>query len=87
MTPEYSVMFYVNNTLQKTIEHLSAQDAYLHAVPNDANKNVVNNPWHLMLRSPAIQRMGVLFVGETIRIAWQDPQPVNTHYILILRTY
>ena len=85
MTPVYSVLYYLNNTLQKTLNDLSDQEAYISAAPKAAYEKVPNNTWHLMLRTAAIPRMSQLFVGETIRIAWQDPQ-TNSEHILIQRT-
>jgi hypothetical protein len=83
MTPVYSVLYYLNNTLQKTLNDLSDQEAYVSAAPKAAYENVPNNNWHLMLRTAAVPRMNLLFVGETIRIAWQDNQ---VEHILIQRT-
>jgi len=85
MTPQFTVLFYINNTLQKQIDNLSAQDAYLEAAPKEAYDCSSKNSWHLMLRHPAIPRMNLLLVGETIRIAWQDLQPSETQHILVQR--
>ena len=85
-TQSFCVKFYKNNTLEKTIYDLDMSEAYTTAVPREAYEKINKNRWHLMLRHTALPRLSVLFVGETLRIAWEDESPdLDAHYVLIQR--
>ena len=80
----YTVKFYVNDLLTATVPKLDENAAYRTAVPPEAHQ--AGNRWHLMMRQHAGIQMRALLVGETVRIAWQDPaEGFDTEHILIIR--
>jgi hypothetical protein len=86
MIASYIVQFYVNNTLLTTSEELCQHEAYTVAAPKDAFVQSPENRWHLMERCIALEAIKKLFVGETLRVAWQESiDMLDTEYILIRR--
>jgi hypothetical protein len=84
MTTRYSVVYYMNGHLSHTTHHLSKRSAYESAIPNAAL--LEGSRWHVMLYAPAVQKMGELFVGETLRVCWQEYNAnFDTEHILIVR--
>ena len=86
---EYTANFYKNAILQKSLKGLNAIDAYMSIVTKEMVIPDVNGRtnWHVMARNLCVPRLSVLFVGETLRVAWQT-EMVGTEqlYMLIQRT-
>jgi hypothetical protein len=82
----YTVVHYLNGRISHSNAHLSMRSAYESAVPNEAFVATPGNRWHVMLYPAAIERLGALFVGETLRVCWQEYDPnFDTQYSLIVR--
>lgn len=73
----YTVQFYVNGHLTSRLEHLSPNEAYTQGVPGEALNQNVGSRWHLMLRTPALERLDSLLEGESLRVCWQTPSENN----------
>lgn len=85
MTTRYSVVHYMNGRISHSTYNLSKRSAYESAIPNEALAGGENR-WHVMLYAPAVERMGELFVGETLRVCWQEYSAnFDTEHILIVR--
>jgi len=84
---EYATNFYSNNSLDRSVTGLTASDAYNICVTKNMVTPDNKNRWHIMMKNLAIPRLSTLFVGETIRIAWQSEViEMEQKYILIQRT-
>ncbi len=85
----FSVYYYVNDVLTSTLENCTAEQAYREAVPGEAMFPYEGNRWHILLRHAALDRMGNLEAGQSLRVAWQDPHPqgraFDTERIMIFR--
>jgi hypothetical protein len=76
----------VNNTLLTTSEELCQHEAYTVAAPKDAFVQSPENRWHLIERITALDILKRLFVGETLKVAWQESiDMLDTEYVLIRR--
>jgi hypothetical protein len=88
MTPTFSVVFYVNGELSRTITNLQAGEAYTESIPVEALHPDTNFRWHVMLRSVALEKLQTFLPGETLRVCWQDASLYNspdTQHILIMK--
>lgn len=86
MTAYYTVIHYINGRMENRIPNLSKELTYKNAIPKEALKQNPRNRWHVMLYSAAIEKMDSLFVGETLRVCWQEYNPdFDTEHILIMR--
>lgn len=81
----YAVINYVNGRMTHTTRGLSKRLAYDTAVDGEPiNKRP--SRWHVMLYPSASEEMDLLFVGETLRVCWQEYSPdFDTEYVLIMR--
>jgi hypothetical protein len=87
MINTYTVEFYVNGYLTSRLDRLSANEAYSQ-VPGEALNQNVGSRWHVMLRSPALERLESLLAGESLRVCWQEPPQNNwadTEHVLIIK--
>lgn len=81
----YAVVNYVNGRMTHTTRGLSKRAAYDAAVVGEA-LNQTPSRWHVMLYSAVSERIDLLFVGETLRVCWQDYSPdFDTEHVLIMR--
>lgn len=86
INPTYAVVNYVNGQMTYTTRGLSKRSAYETAIPGEALVQSSANRWHVMLYSAASEKMDLLFVGETLRVCWQDYNAdFDTEHILIMR--
>lgn len=86
---EYTVYFYADSILQKTLKGMTAADAYNASITREMITPDTNhrNRWHVMMKNLGIPRLSTLFVGETLRIAWETVMAGQVqHYMLIQRT-
>jgi len=82
----FAVVNYVNGRMTHTTRGLSKRAAYETAVTGEALNQIPGSRWHVMLYAAASERMDLLFVGETLRVSWQDYSPdFDTEHILIVR--
>jgi hypothetical protein len=82
----YTVVNYVNGRITHTTRGLSKRRAYDTAVVGEALNQIPGSRWHVMLYAAASEKMDSLFVGETLRVSWQDYSPdFDTEHILIVR--
>ena len=87
MINTYTVEFYVNGYLTSRLDRLSANEAYSQ-VPGEALNQNVGSRWHVMLRSPALERLESLLAGESLRVCWQEPPQniwADTEHVLIMK--
>ena len=88
MYTAYTVYYYVNGECTSSLKDLGANSAYQNAVPGEALQQNPGSRWHVMMRGHALEKMGNLLEGESVRICWQDP-PLNngldTEHILIVK--
>ena len=86
LSPCYTVTFYVNDRVTHVESNLTKAAAYHVAVPGEALSANAANRWHVMMFHPACNSMENLFVGETLRVCWQDYNAdYDTEHILITR--
>ena len=85
----YRVTFKVNNEVTCVLENLSADEAYIHAIPGEATSPHEGNRWHVVLKAPALLKMKTYPVGEPIIVAYQTVfnNYQDSEHIYITRTW
>ena len=72
----YMVIWKLNEETMRTLENLSANEAYSMAIPPEALVPG-DNRWHVMMRLSALEYAKNLEISEEFRVAFEEPCPLN----------
>uniref|UniRef100_A0A6C0KMB2 Uncharacterized protein n=1 Tax=viral metagenome TaxID=1070528 RepID=A0A6C0KMB2_9ZZZZ len=72
----YTLTFLVNNEVTCVLENIPAHEVYKSGVPTEALLDIEGNRWHTLSRDYLRSKMILMYNGEMIPLAYQEP-PLN----------